>query len=542
MTHHRVALAVIGMSMFVVCGQWPGLAQAQVNFDIGGVHIQVGDRRPAHTEVVEVLTRGPVHEAFAQPVIFDNDDAFIITRRPPPPLDEIVPDDRPDGNHIVWIPGYWSWDSDRGDFIWVSGCWRAIPPNNSWVPGYWAPCRGGYQWIEGFWTAADTDEIEYLPRPPATLEDGPPGEGSPDNIWVPGCWVRYHGRYAWRAGYWEQARTNWVWEPAQYISTPRGYVYVEGYWDYPLERRGVAFLPVYCPQSLYSRPDYRYSPDYVLDLDGLTMNLFISPQRHQYYFGDYYGAEYSRAGYRPWYEVRDHHDWYDPIFVHQQWQHRDDHQWYENERSGYDRRRDDQALRPARTYEGMKTQEARLPEKDRRQVQLARPMKEVAADNASPYKFSPMDAKTRESTASQAKEVHAYKDKRSQWETPTATPRDVVSPKEADRSVPKDSSRQPADDAKPAERAQANDRGDAAREQSARQDAQPERVKVDRSPVADRHQVRDKDQTPPPRTEQPKPDPEARPKASKADDSDRSKDGDRSEKDKNNSENDSRRD
>jgi hypothetical protein len=135
-----------------------------------------------------------------------------VRENTPAPLDKIVPDQKPEGNHVLWIPGYWGWDTDRSDFIWVSGCWRAVPPNNSWVPGYWAKVKGGYQWIAGVWTTADTEEIEYLPAPPATLEDGPQGTSSSDNIWIPGCWVRHEGRYAWRPGFWEQGRPNWVWE------------------------------------------------------------------------------------------------------------------------------------------------------------------------------------------------------------------------------------------------------------------------------------------------------------------------------------------
>ena len=160
MTHPRITLAMIGISMFVVCGQWPGPAAAQVNIDVGGVHVHVGDGPPPPPEGVVVLTRGPVHEAFAQPVILDEGAAFMISRRPPAPLDEIVPDQKPEGVHVLWIPGYWSWDGDRNDFIWVSGCWRAVPPNNSWVPGYWAQSARGYQWIAGFWDTADAQEIE----------------------------------------------------------------------------------------------------------------------------------------------------------------------------------------------------------------------------------------------------------------------------------------------------------------------------------------------------------------------------------------------
>ena len=530
MTQHRVTLAMIGLFMFVVLGQWPGQAAAQVNVDVGGVHIQVGSRPPPPLEVeVEVLTRGPIHEAFAQPVIFDEGTGFTITRRPPAALEEMPPDQRPEGNRFIWIPGYWGWDSDRDDFIWVSGCWRAVPPNTSWVPGYWAQSRRGYQWIAGFWTTADADEIEYLPAPPATLEEGPHGaRGSADNIWVPGCWVRHQGRYAWRPGFWEQARPNWVWVPAQYIFTPRGYVYVEGYWDYSLDRRGVAFLPVYCPPRLYARPDFRYSPVIALDLGVLTLNLFSSPRRHHYYFGDYYGAEYTREGFHPWHEARERHDWYDPIFVHEQWRHRDDRGWGDSQRAEYEHRRDDKSLRPARTYEEMRTQVARLPEKDRRQAQLARPMRDVVSEKATPFKFDTLDPKAREAAASGAKDVHAYKDKRAQWESP---PKAIETPREPAPTPPRELPKQPPKEVAPPERPRTPDRGDSAREPPAAQDVQPQRVRIPRPPVAVREPVRDKELTPPPRPRQPNPDPDARPRLTR-DAPDRSDDSDSSDKDK----------
>ncbi|MCX5682725.1 MAG: hypothetical protein NT049_03470, partial [Planctomycetota bacterium] len=444
---YRFTLAMLGMAVFAVCGPWPDQAAAQVNIDVGGFHLQVGESPPpppiVEAQGVEVLTRGPLHEAFAQPVIYDEGAGFVINRPPPPPLDEVVPDDKPVGNHVLWIPGYWSWDTDRNDFIWVSGCWRAVPPNTSWVPGYWAQAGGGFQWVAGFWDTADAQEIEYLPAPPATLEAGPQGPGSPDSIWIPGCWVRHEGRYAWRPGFWEQARPDWLWEPAHYVSTPRGWVYVDGYWDYPLDRRGVAFLPAYLSPRLYGQAGYRYSPEIVLDLGVLSLELFSAPQRHSYYFGDYYGPEYSRAGFHPWYEARERRDWYDPIFVHQQWQHRDDRNWVTNQRTQYERRSSDPALRPARTYAAMTAQVARMPEQERRQAQVARPMREVVADKATPLKFAPLDAKTRAAEAGRAKDVHAYKDQRSQWEAPAAAPRAgpepraVVAPRavEAPRAV-----------------------------------------------------------------------------------------------------------
>ncbi len=518
MNYHRYILAFVSMFIFIACGVWPGQAAGQVNVDVGGLHIQVGDyeqQEPPQPAEIVVLTRGPIHEAFAQPVTFDERAGFIITRRPPAPFLENVPYEKPRGDHIVWIPGYWSWDSDRNDFIWISGCWRAVPPHASWVPGYWAESRRGYQWIAGFWTTADTDEIEYLPAPPDSLEEGPFGrQGSDDNIWIPGCWVRHNDRYAWRSGFWAQPRRDWVWVPAQYIYTPRGYVYVKGYWDYSLDRRGVAFLPVYCPPSVYGQRNFQYSPQIALDLDDLMLNLFISRDRHHYYFGDYYGDNYVREGYRPWYESRDHHDWYDPIFVHERWRHRDDRQWGERQRTEYEQRRTHKEMRPARTYRDMKTQAARMPEKDRRRTQFARPITEVVAEKRTPFKFERLDDNRRRDTTNREREVRDYQDKRSKWESRSvnASPpqRQEATPKKStwiNNNSQKQSSNQSApvrDSHQPSPRATVFERKSAVRED------QPQRVRIPRSPIVDRRSSRDRELTPPPQPRQPEPNPDVK--------------------------------
>lgn len=544
MYYHRAILATIGLSLFAACWQWPGQAIGQVNIDVGGIHVQVGNRPPPPSEGVVVLTRGPLHEAFAQPVIFDEGTAFTIANRPPAPIDEVPPEIKPEGDNIVWIPGYWSWDTDRNDFIWVSGCWRAVPPNTSWVPGYWAQSGQGYQWVPGFWTGANTQELEYLPAPPATLEEGPQGAGSPDSIWIPGIWERHEGRYAWRSGFWERARPDWVWVPAEYVLTPRGWVYVDGYWDYPLDRRGVAFSPIYAPYSLYGRRDFRYSPDYALDLGGLLFNLFVSPRRHQYYYGDYYGSEYSREGYYPWYQSSQRHDWYDPIYVQQQWQHRGDRNWASNQRTWYDRRLNNQSLRPARTYDAMAAQAARLPVQDRSQVQTVVPLRQAVAAQTTPFKYNTLDTKTRETTASQARDVHAYKDKRSKWESapaasktpvaptpvaptavaPTPTAPTPVAPMGPTRTPGRVAPLAPEKTTPPVAQPLTPPRGPAVREQPARQEVPSQKVAVPRSPITAREPVHSKELTPPPRPEHPKPDATVQPRPSKADTRDHSKD------------------
>jgi hypothetical protein len=88
-------------------------------------------------EGVQVLTRGPVHEAFAETVSFDPEPGIVVPKAPPVAIEEVPPEQRLEGANVAWIPGYWAWDDERKDFLWVSGIWRDLPPGRQWVPGYW---------------------------------------------------------------------------------------------------------------------------------------------------------------------------------------------------------------------------------------------------------------------------------------------------------------------------------------------------------------------------------------------------------------------
>ena len=76
----------------------------------------------AAEEGMDVLTYGPIHEAFAETVEFDPEPGIIVPKAPPDAIHEIPPDQKPESD-VEWIPGYWAWDGDRTDFIWVSGIW-----------------------------------------------------------------------------------------------------------------------------------------------------------------------------------------------------------------------------------------------------------------------------------------------------------------------------------------------------------------------------------------------------------------------------------
>ncbi len=265
-------------------------------------------------EGVEVLARGPVHEAYAGPVSATPSATPIIAREPPPLLEEIPADQKPEGE-VQWIPGYWAWDDDRTDFLWVSGIWRLPPPGREWVAGHWAQVDGGWQWVPGFWAESDQEELAYYPPPPDPVDAGPSEPApTPDSVFVPGNWVYRETRYVWRPGFWCDYRPGWVWIPAHYVWTPAGYVYEEGYWDYPLRERGLLFAPVAVDFQVALRPDWYYRPSYVVYDDCLLEALFVNPDCGQYYFGDYFDAGYRSRGFLSWLAFRFGRGCYDPLF------------------------------------------------------------------------------------------------------------------------------------------------------------------------------------------------------------------------------------
>jgi hypothetical protein len=268
----------------------------------------------------EALGRGPIHEAFAEQVDVNPAAAPIVAKKPPEAINEIPPEIKPEGESVSWIPGYWAWDDERNEFIWVSGVWRKIPPGRRWVPGYWNEAEGGFRWVAGTWAPADVEELDLLPPPPESLEQGPNRVAdSEDELWIPGCWVHRDNRYGWRPGYWSQGYANWVWIPDRYVWTPRGCLHVSGYWDYPVSRRGYLFAPYRFRRDVYRHQDYVLAPHVALHVDNVFSHLFVRPRCHHYYYGDYYGSAHFNRGYLPWHHYHKHH--YCPLLSHYSWHH-----------------------------------------------------------------------------------------------------------------------------------------------------------------------------------------------------------------------------
>ncbi len=372
--------------------------------------------RPDGEYGVQVLTRGPVHEAFAETVTFDPEPGIVVSVSPPNPIDELPPDQRPEGVDVTWIPGYTAWDDERNDYLWVSGVWRAPPPGRQWVSGYWGRVSQGFQWTSGYWADAQLRETEYLPEPPQTVEIGPSMPApSLDHSWIPGTWVWHQGRYAWRPGYWVAVEADWDWVPSHYTWSPRGYIFVDGYWDYSIARRGMLFAPVYFDANIYARRDYYYSPSTVISLAVFSDHLFVRPRYQHYYFGDYYDVRYDDAGYYSPSAFHLHRRGYEPIYAHRRWQHRNDREWDVRIEADFRHRRNNIEARPARTLSAQMT----LNTDGRREsgVVIATSLERLAKSTASPTRFRTVDSAEKENHVQLGREVRRLRQEREVLET-----------------------------------------------------------------------------------------------------------------------------
>lgn len=373
---------------------------------------------------VQVLTRGPVHEAFAETVTFDPEPGIVVPKLPPEAIEEVPPEQRPEGDNVTWIPGYSAWDEEREDFLWVSGIWRDLPPGRQWMPGYWTESGSGAQWISGYWADAALTEIQYLPEPPATVEVGPNiAAPSHDHNWLPGCWIWQQNRYAWRPGYWAPMQPDWDWVPAHYVWCPRGYVFVDGYHDYSVARRGVLFAPVYLDAGIYSQRGYSYSPSTVIDLGLFTAHLFSRPRYNHYYFGDYYESNYTDAGYYPWFSYGASGHGYDPFYARQRWDHRQDNNWQRRIETDFANRRDHEDARPPRTLAAMIELNENAAKSSDKSLVVAMSLEDLAKSSDSPQRFQATDKEERQALAQRRQDMQTFRKERQQLEAEAAVTR-----------------------------------------------------------------------------------------------------------------------
>ena len=140
---------IIGLLTIFALASW-GMSQERLPAPKNDVRLQ--------EDGIEVQTRGPMHEAFAQPSDVKPEAGPIVHNEPPPAINEMPPDQKPEADNAQWIPGYWSWDPERKDYLWVGGVYRVPPSNREFVPGYWSNTADGWRLqVQGFWSNPQQD-------------------------------------------------------------------------------------------------------------------------------------------------------------------------------------------------------------------------------------------------------------------------------------------------------------------------------------------------------------------------------------------------
>jgi hypothetical protein len=326
----------------------------------------------------------------------------------------------PDG--AIWIPGYWIWDDDRDDFVWVTGVARVPPPGQRWVPGYFAEADGGWQRVSGFWVNNEIAEIDYkVTPPPATLETGPSSPApSNDHFWIPGSWVHYDTGYRWNGGYWAPYQPDWIWVPARWVWTPAGFVYCPGFWDYRMGYRGQMFAPIYFTTPVYAQPGWVYRPWCTIPTNNLFIHLWIRPRWGCYYFGNYYGAQFASRGFVPWANltvVTRQRYIYDPFYTYAHVHYRRQGVDYLGRVQGWHNHFDKNPdIRPPRTFR----EQQRIvgsSAKPAVETQLfGRPVAEVARRGDAPVRLTRVDEQTRQSQKQHAEKLREFHAERARVE------------------------------------------------------------------------------------------------------------------------------
>jgi hypothetical protein len=128
-----------------------------------------------------------------------------------------------------------------------------------------------------------------------------------------------------------------------------------------LQLRGLLFAPVVFDSAVIASGSFRYTPAFAVNTEFLTCALFARPSCRAYYFGDYFGPTYSRAGYVAWCDYRAHRFAPDPLFDYYRVAGglgRHDAGWSQNMRQLYAGRSNGSIPRPPRTL-AAQTQAAR---------------------------------------------------------------------------------------------------------------------------------------------------------------------------------------
>jgi len=162
---------------------------------------------------------------------------------------------------------------------------------------------------------------------------------------------------------------------------------------------------------------FSFSPGFVIDLNVFDDALFLRPRYCHYYYGDYYAPQYYRKGIYPWFSLHARRVVYDPIYAHQRWNHRNDHQWENHLQTRFRERRKHEELRPPRSHELSARSDRKGGSSGPERRDFVMPLDRIGKTKASTYRFKPLSEKERREFSQREKEVRTYQKERQSRET-----------------------------------------------------------------------------------------------------------------------------
>ncbi|NGX61451.1 MAG: hypothetical protein K940chlam9_00937 [Chlamydiae bacterium] len=241
----------------------------------------------AQEEAIQPI-EGPIHEAYITQE-YGKEILQAVPNIPPHPIYEEPP--RKTDPESIWISGYWAWVREAGEYVWVSGIWRKLPPGQAWTPGKWHQYTEGWVWIPGYFSPEGSPAMSpVLSPPPTPLEEATPQapNNSESYFWIAGQWgydptVR---DYVWYKGRWEPLESDWVYTPASFQSTEKGTIYLPAFWDWPLELRGSVYDTIHIPKE--HRNQAHYEPEKSLDPLYVVEKLYLHYPNYSTFFQQHY--------------------------------------------------------------------------------------------------------------------------------------------------------------------------------------------------------------------------------------------------------------
>ena len=267
---------------------------------------------------VEVMTRGPVHEAYAVPVSAGQTAGVIVPKQPPAPIEEVPPDMKPEGaerrldSRLLEL-GRRTQGFHLGQRR-VARAAARLPLDARLLAGGAGPgVPVGFRLLDA---GPCAKKRPIMPSRHKASRPGPPvrrpartisGSPATGNGRGPLCLAaRLLGGAASPIGSGCRRLITGV-RGAGSMCLAIGIIR----WS----AAGWSFRPS------ISRPVAVYRPAVCLDVGVFSFSLFCRPGYGHYYFGDYYDDRYVAFGIRPWFYFNSPRYGYDPLFGYYRWYH-----------------------------------------------------------------------------------------------------------------------------------------------------------------------------------------------------------------------------